>query len=95
MSLSRLAARCRACPFVDTCDHKEMEAYGVLPLSTQRGIHVRFVNPQLGIDETKLLHDGTIQIPEFVFFGDQGATIYLWCDSGSGTVSVDFRQGRL
>lgn len=63
--------------------------------TARRGIHVRFVNPQLGIDETKLLHDGTIQIPEFVFFGDQGATIYLWCDSGSGTVSVDFRQGRL
>ncbi len=36
MSLSQLAARCRACPFVDTCDHKEMEAYGVLPLSTQQ-----------------------------------------------------------
>lgn len=36
MSLSRLADKCRACPFVDTCDHKEMEAYGVLPLSTQQ-----------------------------------------------------------
>lgn len=36
MSLSRLATRCRTCPFVDTCDHKEMEAYGVLPLSTQQ-----------------------------------------------------------
>jgi len=38
MSLSRLATRCRTCPFVDTCDHKEMEAYGVLPLSTQQEI---------------------------------------------------------
>ena len=63
--------------------------------TARRGMHVRFVNPQLGIDETKLLPEGTIQIPEFVFFGDQGATIYFWCDSGSGTVSVDFRQGRL
>lgn len=36
MSLSRLAAKCRACPFVDTCDHKEIEAYGFLPLSTQQ-----------------------------------------------------------
>lgn len=60
-----------------------------------RGVHVRFVNPQLGLDFTKLLHDGTIQIPEFVFFGDRGADIYFWCDTGSATVSVDFRVGRL
>ncbi len=32
MSLSRLADKCRACPFVDTCDHKEMEAFGFLPI---------------------------------------------------------------
>lgn len=32
MGLSRLAAKCRACPDVDICDHKEMEAFGVLPL---------------------------------------------------------------
>lgn len=32
MSLSKLSARCQACPFVDTCDHKEMEAFGYLPL---------------------------------------------------------------
>ena len=31
MGLSRLAAGCRACPFVDTCDHKRMEAFGFLP----------------------------------------------------------------
>ncbi|MCI9347794.1 MAG: hypothetical protein HFF83_01010 [Oscillibacter sp.] len=60
-----------------------------------RGVYVRFVNPQLGIDISKLLPDGTIQIPEFVFFGTQDTTIYLWCDSGTGTVSIDFRQGRL
>jgi len=60
-----------------------------------RGVHVRFVNQQLGLDMTKLLPDGTIQIPEFVFFGDRGAVLSLWCDTGSGTVSVDFRQGRL
>ncbi len=60
-----------------------------------RGVRIRFVNPTLGLNVTKLIPDGTIQFPEFVFFGDQGATIYLWCDSGTGTVSVDFRQGRL
>lgn len=63
--------------------------------SDKRGVHIRFVNPTLGLDETKLLTDGTIQFPEFVFFGDQGATLELWCDTGTGTVSVDFRVGRL
>ncbi len=63
--------------------------------TANRGIHVRFVNPQLGIDVTKLLSDGTVQLPELIFFGEQGATIYLWCDTGTGTVSIDFRQGRL
>lgn len=60
-----------------------------------RGVHARFVNPKLDLDITKLLHDGTVQIPEFVFFGDMGADIYFWCDTGSATVSVDFRVGRL
>jgi len=67
----------------------------IVSTTAGRGVHIRFVNPQLGIDEAKLLPEGRIQIPEFVFFGDQGATVYLWCDYGTGTVSVDFRQGRL
>lgn len=32
MGLSKLSARCQACPFVDTCNNKEMEALGYLPL---------------------------------------------------------------
>lgn len=67
----------------------------IVSTTARRGVHIRFVNPQLGLDETKLLPEGRSQIPEFVFFGDQGATMYLWCDSGTGAVSVDFRQGRL
>lgn len=63
--------------------------------SEKRGVHIRFVNPFFEIDETKLLPEGLIQIPEFVFFGNLGATIYLWVDSGTGTVSIDFREGRL
>ena len=43
----------------------------------------------------KDIMEGTIQIPEFILFGDYGGTIYLWVDEGTGTVSVDFRQGRL
>ena len=63
--------------------------------SSGRGVNIRFVNPTLGIDETKPLPDGTMQIPEFTFFGDLGATLQLWCDTGTAKVSIDFRQGRL
>lgn len=63
--------------------------------TAKRGVHIRFVNHTLNIDVTKLLPDGDIQVPEFLFFGDLGATIYLWCDSGTGSVSIDFRTGRL
>ena len=35
MSLSKLSARCQACPFADACDKKEMEALGFLPLPEQ------------------------------------------------------------
>jgi hypothetical protein len=31
MGLSKLAAGCQSCPYVDTCDHKCMEALGFLP----------------------------------------------------------------
>ena len=30
MSLSKLAASCQTCPYVETCDHKTMEAVGYL-----------------------------------------------------------------
>lgn len=32
MGLSQLAEACRKCPYVDTCDHKRMEALGYLPM---------------------------------------------------------------
>lgn len=32
MGLSRLAETCRKCPYVDTCDHKRIEALGYLPM---------------------------------------------------------------
>lgn len=31
MSLSRLSKKCRECRFVETCEHKQMEALGYLP----------------------------------------------------------------
>ena len=51
----------------------------------KKEVHIRFINPTLGLDETKLLPDGVIQFPEFVFFGDLGATLELWCDTGTGS----------
>lgn len=30
MERSRLSKTCQACPYVDTCDHKEMELHGYL-----------------------------------------------------------------
>lgn len=37
--LSRLSKKCRACPFVDKCDHKEMEALTyLLPAAKSSGI---------------------------------------------------------
>lgn len=32
MGLSKLAAKCRECPFVDKCDKKLMEAHGYLEM---------------------------------------------------------------
>lgn len=58
------------------------------------GMYIRFINNELGIDITKLVQNGTTQIPEFLFFGDT-VTIYFKCVSGTGTVSINFRQGRL
>ncbi len=31
MGLSRLAEKCQKCPFVEKCNHKQMEALGYLP----------------------------------------------------------------
>lgn len=47
MGLSKMAAKCRVCPYLDTCDHKEMEALGFLTLPeaavfpTMMGANVR------------------------------------------------------
>ena len=34
MGLSRVSKVCQACPYVDHCDRKRMEALGCLPLPT-------------------------------------------------------------
>lgn len=62
-----------------------------------RVVTARFVNPRLGIDITKLLRNGDNQIPEFVFYAQQGEEMILElsCDSGEATVSVKFHEGSL
>ena len=37
VSESRLAAKCRACPYVDTCDHKRMEAMACMVMDAHDG----------------------------------------------------------
>lgn len=59
-----------------------------------QGLYIRFINDELGIDTTKLVQNGTTQIPEFLFFGNT-VTVHFKCVSGTGMVSIDFRQGRL
>lgn len=48
MSLSQLAAECRACPYAENCDHKRMEA-------------LAYIDPvALGIDMAASASDGLV-----------------------------------
>lgn len=67
----------------------------VVSSTAHQGVNIHFTNSTLGIDVTKLIPDGTEEVPECIFFGASGAWIELWCDSGTATVSIDFRNGRL
>lgn len=61
---------------------------------TGGGIMIHFVNEHLGIDIEKHAPDGRQRYPEFVFRG-KSPVIYFKTVTGTGTVSVDFRPGRL
>lgn len=58
------------------------------------GATVRFVDPKEGIDVTESLPEGSTQIPEIVFAGNE-VTLYFTATSGSGFVTLDYRLGRL
>lgn len=58
------------------------------------GIYIRFVNEHLDIDIEKHAPDGKRRYPEFVFRG-KAPVIYFKTVTGRGTVSVDYRPGRL
>lgn len=78
------------------------ELYGRAPVcpsfivstTSGEGAIVRFVNESLGIDITKTVFDGTALFPDIIFYGECIA-LYLRSVSGTGTVSLDFRSGRL
>ena len=61
---------------------------------TGGGIYIRFVNEHLDIDIEKHAPDGKRRYPEFVFRG-KAPVIYFKTVTGRGTVSVDYRPGRL
>lgn len=58
------------------------------------GVHIRFVNPTLGIDVETMIPNGTMTNPDLVMYGDS-VTIYYRVASGTGKLTIDFRQGRL
>lgn len=47
MGLSRLAEACRKCPYVDTCDHKRMEALGYLPIPKIENLNEQVIEIKL------------------------------------------------
>lgn len=66
----------------------------IVSTTSGSGMYIRFINSKLGIDTTQKVMDGTTQIPEFILIGDE-ITMSFKCGSGSGSVSIDFRQGGL
>lgn len=56
------------------------------------GLTVRFINDYLGIDKTVYLTDGMNSIPDFIFYGQDSYTLMF---KGVGTLSMEFRIGRL
>lgn len=81
----RLVGRAPVCPVF------------IASIGDSRVVTVRFVNHRLGLDVTKLLRNGENQIPEIVFYANEGEKMHLFlsCDSGEATVSVKFREGSL
>ena len=57
------------------------------------GVDIRFVNTYLAIDATLNFKNGTAHAPDFIFYGQTSA--YEMYFKGTGTISMDFRIGRL
>ena len=75
------------------------DMYGSAPVAPKfivsdagsNGMELRFVNQTIGVDETKTIVNGTNEIPDFIFAGNE-CTVYF---RGKGTVSIEFNPGRL
>ena len=61
--------------------------------ATSAGIYIRFVNDYLNIDITQNFKNGTEFVPDFIFYG-QSEPYKIYC-KGTGSVSIDFRIGRM
>jgi len=61
--------------------------------SVENGIYVRLVNHTLGTDVTKHVLDGESTFYDLIFYGDM--ELYYWTESGTGTYTINFKQGRL
>lgn len=76
--------------------------YGSAPISPvfvvdttgKQGIQVQFINSNLGIDDTRNLPEGNTEMPEYIFYGKE-VRMNMRCISGTGSVSIGIRQGRL
>ena len=75
------------------------DLYGSAPVSpkfivsgaSNDGIQIRFVNSSIGLDDVATAKNGTNEILDFVFSGNE-CTVYF---KGVGTVSIEFNPGRL
>lgn len=63
----------------------------IVSTDDKQGMDIRFVNTTLGIDHTQHFADGSGQCFDFIFYGEK-ISLYF---KGKGTVSIDFRVGRL
>ena len=66
MGLSKLSAKCQACPFVDTCDHKKMESLGLLPLPV-KPTEQMVQQSRLDILQNSMVVDQVIQMAQKPF----------------------------
>jgi hypothetical protein len=75
------------------------DIYGSAPVSPKfivrgandSGIQLRFVNKSIGLDKITTIKNGTTQILDYMFSGDE-CSVYF---KGIGTVSLEFNVGRL
>lgn len=66
----------------------------VVNATTDDGIMMRLVNEALGIDRTLKFQNGTRHNPDFFLYGDD-VKLYYWVNSGTGTLTVEYKKGRL